>query len=91
MYSRHFTDDSRRLIARCLRRPLLSYAPREYHYLCESFWADGKPRQRVLAYLGQYKTVMGAHAYWCKQVNAGQDAAARKHARKMVQKLAEYL
>ena len=63
----------------------------EYHYLVESVRVDGKPRQRVLAYLGEHSTVKAAHRYWQKQVNAGQDAAARKHARVMVKKLAQYL
>lgn len=62
----------------------------EYNYLVEATRVDGKPRQRVMAYLGRYKTVRGALAYWEKRVKAGPDAAARKHAREMVSKLKPY-
>ncbi len=61
-----------------------------YYYLCESYWADGRPHQRVIAYLGQYRTVKAALAHWQKQVRTGGDAAARKHAREMVKKLTPY-
>lgn len=64
---------------------------RTYHYLCECVWVDGKPRQRVIAYLGRHETVKAAYRYWQTQVKAGQDAAARRHAREMVKKLAQYL
>jgi hypothetical protein len=63
----------------------------EYYYLIESYREDGKPRQRVLAYLGAFATVQAALRYWQKQASAGLDAAARKHARTMVKKLTPYL
>ena len=61
-----------------------------YYYLCESVWVDGKPRQRVIAYLGKFSTVEAALVHWQEQVKTGQDAEARKHAREMVKKLAPY-
>ena len=63
----------------------------EYYYLVESCRVDGKPRQRVIAYLGQHETVKAAHRYWQKQASAGQDAAVRKHAREIVKNLVQYL
>jgi hypothetical protein len=62
-----------------------------YHYLVEAYREDSKPRQRVLAYLGEHATVKAALRYWQKQVNAGSDAAARKQAREMVKKLKPYV
>jgi hypothetical protein len=62
-----------------------------YYYLCESYWADGKPRQRVIAYLGKFSTVEAAHRHWNEQAQTAPDAAARKHAREMVKKLKPYL
>ena len=62
-----------------------------YHYLCECRWIDGKPRQRVIAYLGRYATVRGAHAYWTRQAKKKQNPAEAKHAKMMVKKLSRYL
>jgi hypothetical protein len=65
---------------------------RVYFYLVESYWADGgKPRQRVLLYLGRFETVQAAYHYWQGQVTAAKDAAGRRHARMMVGKLEAYL
>ena len=61
-----------------------------YHYLVEGYRVDGKPRQRVLAYLGEHHTVKAAHAYWQKQAKAA-NTADRKHAREMVSRLKQYL
>ena len=62
-----------------------------YHYLVESVRVDGKPRQRVIAYLGEHSTVKAACRYWQTQVSAGPDATARKHAREVLKKLKAYL
>jgi hypothetical protein len=62
-----------------------------YHYLCECHWIDGKPRQRVVAYLGAYATVRGAHAYWMRQAKKRLKPADAKHARAMVKKLAPFI
>jgi hypothetical protein len=62
-----------------------------YHYLVEAYREDGKPRQRVVVYLGAFATVQAALRYWEKQASVGNDAAARKHAREMVKKLKPYL
>lgn len=62
-----------------------------YHYLVESYREDGKPRQRVLAYLGEHATVKAALRYWQKQASVGPDAVARKHAREMIRKLKLYV
>jgi hypothetical protein len=63
----------------------------EYHYLCESRWEDGKPRQKVLVYLGSHATVKAALSHWKRETVKGADATARKHARDMVKKLQEYV
>lgn len=62
-----------------------------YYYLVESYWADGKPHQRVLCYLGQHSTVQAAYDYWLAQVRVTRDTDGRKHAREMVKKLRQYL
>ena len=62
----------------------------EFYYLVESTRVDGKPRQRVIAYLGKFSTVEAALVHWREQVKAGPDAKARKHALEMVRKLAPY-
>ena len=62
-----------------------------YHYLVECHWIDGKPRQRVIAYLGSYATVEGAHSHWTRQAKKRQGPAEAKHAKMMVRKLARYL
>ena len=62
-----------------------------YYYLVEGYrTSDGKVHQRVLAYLGKHKTVRAALRHWEKQVSAGCDAVARRHARQMVKKLKPY-
>lgn len=58
-----------------------------YYYLVEGVRVDGKVRQRVIAYLGEFETVRSALAYWTAQVKGAEDAAGRKHAREMVAKL----
>lgn len=62
-----------------------------YYYLVECRWVDGKPRQKVIAYLGAYATVRGAHAYWTRQAKKKQSPAEAKHVKMMVRKLARYL
>ena len=62
-----------------------------YHYLCECRWIDGKPRQRVVCYLGRYATVRGAHAYWTRQAEKRLKPAEAKHAKAMVKKLARFV
>jgi hypothetical protein len=62
----------------------------EYHYLVESRWIDGKPRQRVIAYLGAHKSVKSAHAYWMRQAKKKQNADV-KHAKAMVKRLARFI
>lgn len=62
-----------------------------YFYLVESYRADGKMHQRVLAYLGRHETVKAAYNHWQEQAKTGNDAADRKHARMMIQKLKPYL
>jgi hypothetical protein len=62
----------------------------QYHYLCESRWEDGKPRQKVVAYLGEYATVKAALSHWKRETTKAPDAEGRKHAREMVKKLKEY-
>ena len=63
----------------------------EYHYLVESRWIDGKPRQKVVAYLGHYATVRGAHAHFVRQAKKKQKPAEAKHAKAMVKKLARFI
>ena len=60
----------------------------EYHYLVESHWIDGKPRQRVICYLGRYATVNAAYKYWQKESKL---AGRKTQAAKMLKKLKPYL
>jgi hypothetical protein len=62
-----------------------------YNYLVESYREDGKPRQRVVAYLGEFSTVRAAYKHWAGEAKAGADAGIRKHAREMAKKLEPYL
>lgn len=62
-----------------------------YHYLVQCLWVDGKPRQKVLVYLGRFATVRGAHAHWIREAKKRKDRAAQKHAQKMVKTLKQYL
>lgn len=62
-----------------------------YHYLCECRWIDGKPRQRVVAYLGRFATVRGAHAHWMRETKKRRTRAETKHAKQMVKKLKKYI
>lgn len=63
----------------------------EYRYLVESYRdEDSKVRQRVLAYLGQHRTVKEACAFWQKQLKTA-TGPDRKHAREMVNKLKQHL
>lgn len=62
-----------------------------YHYLVENYREDGKVRQRVLAYLGQFATVQAAHDHWRVQLEAAKDADEKQHAREMLKKLKQYL
>jgi len=59
----------------------------EYHYLVESYREDGKPRQRVLAYLGEHSTVKAALEHWRRELRTARDAEGKRHAREMVSKL----
>jgi hypothetical protein len=63
----------------------------EYHYLVESIRVGDKVRQRVLVYLGKFKTAAAAHRYWKKQAETATDAAGKKKAREMVSKLEPFL
>jgi hypothetical protein len=62
-----------------------------YYYLCESMWVDGKPRQKIIAYLGKFSTVDAALAHWREQLKAGQDSDVCEYAREMVKKLSPYV
>ena len=62
-----------------------------YNYLVESFREDGKPRQRVLVYLGEFHTVKAAYKHWAAEAKTGADASIRKHAREMAKRLEQYL
>lgn len=62
-----------------------------YNYLVESYREDGKPHQRILAYLGEHKTVAAAHSRWSEQAKTAPDAVSRKHAREMMKRLEQYL
>jgi hypothetical protein len=61
-----------------------------YHYLVKSRWEDGKPRQKVLAYLGAYPTVKAAYGHWKRQLSKG-DSAEKRHAREILKNLELYL
>ncbi len=48
---------------------------REYHQLVETRRVEGKPRQRVLLHLGQYRTVDEALEGWSKEVETLRELA----------------
>lgn len=50
-------------------------------YVVESVRVDGKPRQKVLAYLGPCDTIEGAIAHWESELAAYRQAAAKQAAR----------
>jgi hypothetical protein len=60
----------------------------EYHYLVHSIRVDGRPRQKVLAYLGRHKTVRAAYAYWKRQ---SKKPGKKTHSLKMMKQLEPYL
>lgn len=62
-----------------------------YHYLCESRWEDGRPRQKVLAYLGAHSTVKAAHTHWKRQLNKADDSTTKRQAKAMLKTLEPYL
>jgi hypothetical protein len=64
---------------------------RTYHYLVECLWKDGKPRQKVICYLGRFATVRGAHAHWIREAAKSKDKAAQRHAKQMVKTLKQYV
>jgi hypothetical protein len=57
----------------------------------ENIRVSGKVKQHVLCYLGKHKSVRIAHRYWKKQAETATDAAGKKKAREMIQKLEQYL
>lgn len=57
----------------------------EYHYLVENYREDGKVRQRVLCYLGEFATVAAALDYWRAEVRTAKDAERKQHARRWSQ------
>jgi hypothetical protein len=59
-----------------------------YRYLCECHWIDGKPRQKVVAYLGAHKTVKAAYAHWQRE---SKKKGRKTYASKMMKKLQPYL
>ena len=61
-----------------------------YHYLVESRWEDGSPRQKVLAYLGTHSTVKAAYGHWKRQLKVA-DGSEKRHAREMLKTLEPYL
>ena len=63
----------------------------QYFYLVDGVREGDKVRQRVLVYLGKHKTVRGAHAYWQKQAEAGENATTRRRAREKAKKLQQYM
>ena len=62
-----------------------------YYYLVECRWVDGKPRQKVICYLGRYATVRGAYAHWVREAKNSKYRAAQIHAQRMVKTLKQYL
>jgi hypothetical protein len=62
-----------------------------YFYLVQCRWEDGKPQQKVIAYLGRFATVRGAYAHWMREARKSKDRAAQTHAKQMVKTLKQYL
>jgi hypothetical protein len=62
-----------------------------YCYLVECRWVDGKPRQKVICYVGRFATVRGAHAHWIREAKKRQKPADARHAKQMVKKLKKYI
>jgi hypothetical protein len=64
---------------------------RNYHYLVQNVRDGNKTYQKVIAYLGVHRTVKAARDYWLKLAKTAPDAADRKRARAMANKLEPYL
>jgi hypothetical protein len=62
-----------------------------YYYLVEGVREGNKTYQKVIAYLGVHETVEAARDYWLKLAKTAPDAADRKRARAMANKLEPYL
>ncbi|MBS1799550.1 MAG: hypothetical protein JSS95_06955 [Acidobacteria bacterium] len=62
-----------------------------YHYLVENFREEGKVRQKVIAYLGQFDAVADAYEHWREQLNEVKSVEGKKNAREMLKKLKQYL
>lgn len=62
-----------------------------YYYLVENYRENGKVRQRVLAYLGQFNTIATAYEHWRVQLKSAKNADEKQHAREMLKKLKPYL
>jgi len=61
---------------------------RTYRYLCECRWINGKPRQRIVAYLGRHQSVKAAYKYWQRE---SKKKGRKTYASKMMKKLLPYL
>jgi hypothetical protein len=55
----------------------------DYFYLVENYRVDGKVRQKVLAYLGQFNTIATAYEHWRVQSRSAKSADEKQHARQM--------
>ncbi|HKV92326.1 MAG TPA: hypothetical protein VJW20_07240 [Candidatus Angelobacter sp.] len=59
-----------------------------YSYLVHGIRVDGRVQQKVLAYLGQHKTVLEAYEYWARQRKT---PGKKIHAERMMRKLKPFL
>lgn len=59
-----------------------------YHYLVAGQRVAGLVKQKILAYLGQHKSVLEAYEYWARQ---RMNPARKVHAERMMKKLKPFL
>jgi hypothetical protein len=61
---------------------------RVYYQLVECLWVDGKPRQKLICYLGSHTTVAAAYKYWQKE---SKKPGRKTQAAKMLKKLKPFV
>ena len=59
-----------------------------YSYLVHGIRMDGRVQQKVLAYLGQHRTVLEAYEFWARQRKT---PGKKIHAERMMKKLKPFL
>jgi len=68
-----------------IRRTFVKRQP--HYFVVETFPANGGNRQRILAHLGNHKTVEDALKHWQEREKTAKTGAGKDYAREMIEKL----